>query len=156
MNYKELFTNCKTGFDFEDEVVTIFRLLGFKATKTGSNDGGVDIIVENKIYETSYKYYIQCKFYNRPLGKNPIQEIYAGAHYYDDDGTPIVVTNNHVTVEARLYANKLGVEIISDTEWLEFRKALHGEITDPLQRTGLFGVMMGKAIQMRLSQTKRK
>ena len=27
MNYKELFTNCKTGFDFEDNIVTIFNTL---------------------------------------------------------------------------------------------------------------------------------
>ncbi len=147
MNYKELFANCKTGFDFEDNIVTIFSTLGFKTTKTGSNDGGVDIIVEGKINGTSHKYYIQCKFYNRPLGKNPIQEIYAGVHYYDNDGKPVVVTNNHVTVEARLYANKLGVEIISDTEWAEFKKALNGELTDPIQKTGLYGVMLGQAIK---------
>ena len=146
MNYKELFTNCKTGFDFEDNIVTIFNTLGFKTTKTGSNDGGVDIIVEGTIDETYRKFYIQCKFYNRPIGKNPMQEIYAGVHYYDNDGTPVVVTNNHVTVEARLYANKLGVEIISDTEWTEFKKAINGELTDPLQRTGLFGVMLGQVI----------
>lgn len=82
------------------------------------------------------------KFYNRPLGKTPIQEVYSGTHYYGNDGTPVVITNNHVTVEARLYANKLGVEIISDTEWVEFKRLMYGELTYTPQGTGLFGIML--------------
>ncbi|MBQ2882359.1 MAG: restriction endonuclease [Alphaproteobacteria bacterium] len=137
MNYTDIFNDCKTGVDFENRIVDVFRLLGFEANKTGSNDGGVDIIVEGLL-----KYYIQCKFYNRPLGKTPIQEVYSGTHYYGNDGTPVVITNNHVTVEARLYANKLGVEIISDTEWVEFKRLMHGELTHIPQRAGLFGIMV--------------
>lgn len=129
MNYADIFNDCKTGVDFENRIVDVFRLLGFKATKTGSNDGGIDIIVEGTVEDTLRKFYIQCKFYNRPLGKSPIQEVYSGTHYYGNDGTPVVITNNHVTVEARLYANKLGVEIISDTEWVEFKRQMNGELT---------------------------
>lgn len=147
MNYENIFADCKTGVDFENRIVDIFKLLGFKANKTGSNDGGIDIIVEGNINETEYKYYIQCKYYNKPLGKTPIQEVYSGTHYYGNDGTPVVVTNNHVTIEARLYANKLGVEIISDTEWAELKKALNGNLIDPLQRTGLYGIILGQALK---------
>ena len=142
MNYADIFNDCKTGVDFENRIVDVFKLLGFKANKTGSNDGGIDIIVEGNIDETLHKFYIQCKYYNRPLGKAPIQEVYSGTHYYGNDGTPVVITNNHVTVEARLYANKLGVEIISDTEWVEFKRLMSGELKNRPQRTGLFGIML--------------
>lgn len=142
MNYADIFNDCKTGVDFENRIVDVFRILGFKATKTGSNDGGIDIIIEGTVEDTPRKFYIQCKFYNRPLGKTPIQEVYSGTHYYGNDGTPVVITNNHVTVEARLYANKLGVEIISDTEWVEFKRLMYGELTYTPQGTGLFGIML--------------
>ncbi|MEE1256083.1 MAG: restriction endonuclease [Lachnospiraceae bacterium] len=142
MNYADIFNDCKTGVDFENRIVDVFRILGFKATKTGSNDGGIDIIIEGTVENTPRKFYIQCKFYNRPLGKTPIQEVYSGTHYYGNDGTPVVITNNHVTVEARLYANKLGVEIISDTEWVEFKRLMYGELTYTPQGTGLFGIML--------------
>jgi len=142
MNYADIFNDCKTGVDFENRIVDVFRLLGFKTTKTGSNDGGIDIIVEGTVEDTLRKFYIQCKFYNRPLGKTPIQEVYSGTHYYGNDGTPVVITNNHVTVEARLYANKLGVEIISDTECVEFKRLMSGELTYTPQGTGLFGIML--------------
>ena len=42
MNYADIFNDCKTGVDFENRIVDVFRILGFKATKTGSNDGGID------------------------------------------------------------------------------------------------------------------
>lgn len=147
MNYADIFKDCKTGVDFENRIVDVFNILGFKANKTGSNDGGIDIIVEGTVGDTLRKYYIQCKYYNKPLGKTPIQEVYSGTHYYGNDGTPVVITNNHVTVEARLYANKLGVEIISDYEWVEFKQAINGELKDPLQRTGLFGIILGQALK---------
>jgi len=59
MNYADIFNDCKTGVDFENRIVDVFRLLGFKATKTGSNDGGIDIIVEGTVEDTLRKFYIQ-------------------------------------------------------------------------------------------------
>ena len=74
MNYADIFNDCKTGVDFENRIVDVFRLLGFKTTKTGSNDGGIDIIVEgtadcaNNIEITIngeiYNYHSDCGTFN--------------------------------------------------------------------------------------------
>ena len=59
--------NCKSGHDFELWVQGILTTLGFDAKLTGGNDNGVDIIATITIADKSYKYYIQCKFYNRAV-----------------------------------------------------------------------------------------
>ena len=124
MSENIIFKNCRTGTDFEHKTVEFLEGLGFNAHKTGRNDGGIDIIATKTINETEYKYYIQCKYFNTTLGKHPIQEVFAGSHYYEETsgkGAPVVITNNAVTREARLYAKRLGVEIIADAEWNEIR-----------------------------------
>ena len=55
------------------------------------------------------------------MGMKPIQEAFTGCHYFGNDGTPVVITNNRVTVEARQYARKLGVEVIGKPELEEIR-----------------------------------
>lgn len=139
-----IFSNCYSGTDFENRILGFLTKLGFKANKTGNNDGGVDIIARIHIQDIDYCFFIQCKFYNKPLGKGPIQEVFTGAHYYDNAGTPVVVTNNHITPEARMYAKKLGVQIIADLEWEEMNSVyLTKKITNPVQYTGLVGMIIG-------------
>ena len=131
----------KSGVDFEKGVVEFFRGIGIKAAKTGANDCGVDIVVVLTYKSVEYKYYIQCKYYNTTLGKHPVQEIYAGAKYFEPTvgkGTPVVITNNRVTREARVFAKQLGVEIIGDAEWRELAFIwVHSGL--PCQKSGLHG-----------------
>lgn len=54
------------------------------------------------IQGVEYSYYIRRKYYNKPLGKGPIQEVYSGTAFYDNIGKPIVITNNKVTFNARV------------------------------------------------------
>ena len=98
--------------------------LGFKAQRVGKNDNGVDIFASKFINKTEYKFNIQCKYYNTPLGKAPIQQVFTGTSYYNNGGIPVVITNNSVTYEARLYAKELGVEIIADIEKEEMRQVI--------------------------------
>ena len=115
---------CKTGIDYENKVVSMLLGLGFKAQRVGKNDNGVDIFASKFINKTEYKFNIQCKYYNTPLGKAPIQQVFTGTSYYNNGGIPVVITNNSVTHEARLYAKELGVEIIADIEQEEMRQVI--------------------------------
>lgn len=120
--------DCKTGIEYENRVVSMLTRLRFKAQRVGKNDSGVDIFASIKIKDTEYKFNIQCKYYNTPLGKGPIQQVFTGTSYYNNGGIPVVITNNSVTSEARLYAKELGVEIIADIEREELREVYKSKI----------------------------
>ena len=114
-------SECLTGADFENTILNILVSLGFDAHLTGKEDRGIDIIASKTVDEKAYKFYIQCKFWNTTVGMKPIQEAFTGCHYFGNDGTPVVITNNRVTIEARQYARKLGVEVIGKAELEEIR-----------------------------------
>lgn len=120
--------DCKTGIEYENRVVSMLTRLRFKTQRVGKNDSGVDIFASIKIKDTEYKFNIQCKYYNTPLGKGPIQQVFTGTSYYNNGGIPVVITNNSVTSEARLYAKELGVEIIADIEREELREVYKSKI----------------------------
>ena len=146
-----IFKGCKTGVDFENKTVEFLRKAGFNSNKTGKNDGGIDIVATTSINGTERKYYIQCKYYNKTVGKHPIQEVYAGSKYYEEtsgEGTPVLITNNAVTREARLYAKRLGVEVIADAEWTEIKQvAKDGQVTNPNQNHGLLGLIISASLK---------
>ena len=76
-----IFKGCKTGIDFENMTVDFLKKAWLDAHKTGKNDGGIDIVATTSINGTERKYYIQCKYYNKTVGKHPVQEVYAGSKY---------------------------------------------------------------------------
>lgn len=142
---KTPFKYCSTGVEFEDRTVEFLLKLGLTAERVGSNDSGIDIIATQPAKPKPIVFNIQCKFYNSTLSKTPIHEAFAGTHYRDNGGRPVVITNNAVTATARLYAKKLGVEIIADTEWLEFEQVLRTKnIYNPNPHNGLFGIILSK------------
>lgn len=138
----------KTGTDFENHRVDFLRLLGFTAEHVGgAHDCGVDIIASIHIQGVEHKFLIQCKYYNKPLGKEPIQQIFAGAHFMRSDAYKVVMTNNDVTFEARQFAHKLGVEIISHTEMELFNHVGRTGELPAQRRTGLLGILIGIIIE---------
>lgn len=150
MDTSFLFQDCYTGTDFENKIVDFLSKYGFMAQKTGSNDGGIDIVATSDTVPTKYTFNIQCKYFNRPLGKAPIQEVYSGTHYYDNRATPVVITNNRVTAEARVFAKKLGVEIIGDAEWTEIKQVIDaGKVINPNVHIGLMGLLLSFITQDR-------
>ena len=78
--------NCNSGHDFELWVQRLLIHTGFDAKLTGGNDYGVDIMATTTVNGKEYKYYIQCKYYNRTVGRTPIQEAYTGCQYFGGDG----------------------------------------------------------------------
>ena len=134
---------CRTGHDFEVWTQGVLRVLGFDAKLTGGNDNGVDVIAKITINGKEYKYYIQCKYYNRTLGKEPVQQVYAGYQYFGGDGYPVVITTNRMTSEAKAYAKKLGVEVITEYQLNELEIAVLQNKRINSNLTGLFGLMIG-------------
>lgn len=144
MEVYEIFPSCKSGADFENTVTSFLRSVGFNADRTGKDDGGIDIVAKKRIQETEYTFYIQCKYFNTTLGKHPIQEVYAGANYYGGNGRPVVITNNRVTADARVYAKRLGVEIIAEAEWTEIKQVFQAKkVINPNVHHGLLGIIVG-------------
>lgn len=147
MSENIIFSSC-TGIDFENGVVAFLNRYGFKAKKTGKSDGGIDILATSTTSPKTYSFNIQCKYFNKPLGKAPIQEVYAGTHYYGNNAKPVVITNNRVTAEARVYAKRLGVELIADAEWLEIKQVLQVQkIINPNPHKGLLGILLAHIVR---------
>lgn len=138
--------NCYSGTDYELWVVRLLTILGFVAKRTGNNDNGVDIIADITVGDTMYKFNIQCKFYNKPVGKAPVQEIFAGCAYFENGGYPVVITNNIMTADALKYAGTLGVEVISQIEFNMLNHISKNRLTinDVKRHTGLLGIMIGQ------------
>lgn len=139
---------CYTGIDFENAVVDFLRKIGFHAQRVKKNDGGVDITASIQCGTVKKEFCIQCKYYNQPLGKHPIQEINTGVDYYKLKGkvTPVVITNNRVTAEARVYAKEVGVEILADAEWKEIRTVI-GTKKIINEHIGLLGIILAHIVR---------
>ena len=91
------FQRCLSGVEFEGWVVDLLTQLSFPANRVGKNDCGVDIIAEANWQGKKYRFYIQCKYQNKPVGKTPVHEIFAGTAHCKEYGRPVVITNNEAT-----------------------------------------------------------
>lgn len=136
--------NCKSGTDYELWVLNLLILVGIKARRTGKDDNGVDIVAEVAIGETLYKFYIQCKFHNKTIGKEPIQEVFTDCTYYGNDGYPVVITNNYMTADAEKYAKALG-----QLEFDEIATIVRNQlaVNDIKKHSGLLGIIIGRYIK---------
>ena len=93
--YKEpVGDNSITGVEYEALCARYLQGLAFSNIEITqkSGDQGVDIIA----YKNGYKYAIQCKYYNSPVGNSAIQEVVAGASFYKCL-KKIVITNSTFT-----------------------------------------------------------
>jgi len=134
---------CMNGQDFQIWVATMLEQLGFETFNKGSNDNGVDIIaVYEKIPDKSLIFNIQCKYYNRPVGKNAVQEVFTGTSYYKNNGKPVVITNNAMTACAKVYAKTLGVEVIDEIQLEELQQLYQRKVIINDKRTGLMGLII--------------
>lgn len=69
---KEHWTNL-SGHEFEHELASVFRALGYNSTVTkGSGDEGIDIILAKNGVRTI----VQCKQHNQPVGPSTVRELY--------------------------------------------------------------------------------
>lgn len=121
------------GFGFEAYFEKQIKNLGIKAEKTNASyDFGVDIIVG--------EYAIQLKNYTNTVGIAAIQEIYAGAHYYDK--IPVALVSNYYTKSAIELAEKLKIELI-DLEDIKNWGNIYYE-RSYLHKTGFYELVRSK------------
>ena len=140
-------SRCLNGTDFEIWVEQLLRWAGFAAKRVGKNDCGVDIIASINLNGEAHRFYVQCKFHNKTLGKAPVQEIFAGTAFHKEHGKAVVITNNLMSFEARRYAKELGVEVIAKPQLDELEQIVKRRETDhPIQYPGLLGILIGTVI----------
>jgi hypothetical protein len=66
-----------SGLEFEQQCAKVFRALGFAAhTTSGTNDGGLDIILE----KDGRRGAAQCKAWSAPSGVKHLREFYGALH----------------------------------------------------------------------------
>ena len=134
----------KTGIEYENYKVDSLRALGFTVEHIGgAHDCGIDIIATITIKSVEHKFLIQCKYQNKPLGKEAVQQIFAGASYLRSNAYKVVFTNNDVSFEARQFAHRLDVEIIGRPEIALFNHVGKTGELPAHRRTGLLGIMIG-------------
>ena len=95
-------TDYMSGIEFENFVYKLFIKMGYYAEKTPiTGDQGVDLILYN---DKGAKIAVQCKRNQNSIGNTAIQEVVAGAVFYNANST-MVVTNNYFTKSAIDLAN---------------------------------------------------
>lgn len=99
------------GHQYEQKCAQYLREQGYtNVTVTrGSGDQGVDITA----MKDGKKYAIQCKYYEGNVGNKAIQEVYAGAAFYNCS-VAMVITNSFFTKSAKELAQKLKVILVED------------------------------------------
>ena len=97
------------GYDFEHWVAANLQKFGWTATvSTGSGDQGVDVIAHINDFAVA----IQCKRYTGSVGNKAVQEVIAGAKFYEADFAA-VITNSKYTKSAISLAASNGVLLLS-------------------------------------------
>ena len=100
-----------SGWEYEEFCKEKLESLGYNVQKTkGSNDQGVDLIVNN-----DKKIVIQCKHHSKPIGNKAVQEVFTGKHHLGAD-IAIVVASSTFTKSAKELANTTGVILLHHDE----------------------------------------
>lgn len=100
------YSNNISGYDFEYICANYLRNCGFinVYVTRGSGDQGADIIA----WKNGYKYAVQCKYYQSPVGNKAVQEAYSAKAYYNCN-LAMVMTNSSFTQSAIDLARATGV-----------------------------------------------
>lgn len=83
-----------------------------------SNDGGVDIFLEEKIF--SRKLAIQCKGYGKPAGRPDCQQAYGAAQFYNS--TAVIICPAGFTEGAKEYAKKVNLMLMNASDLVKLSK----------------------------------
>ena len=96
------------GLKYERQIKKYLEDLYYEVEITPMvHDFGIDLIA----IKGNYKIAIQCKYWEADAGIDSVQQAFAGRYFYDADHA-IVVTNNGFTINAKILADKLNVELL--------------------------------------------
>ena len=116
-----------SGYEYERFCANYIKKIGFyniEVTKS-SGDQGVDIVAS----KGGHRYAIQCKYYSSPVGNKAVQEVVAGAAFYNCD-KKMVITNSSFTSSAIDLAASNGVELLPFVKETEIRSTFPAEVYD--------------------------
>lgn len=113
-----------TGREYEECISNYLKVNGYKCTLTPeSGDQGVDVIVHLEKVDIA----IQCKMYSLPVGNEAVQEVVAGAKYYNCR-VACVVSNSSFTASSVSLAASNNVRLLHHSQLLEFISEIkHGQ-----------------------------
>jgi HJR/Mrr/RecB family endonuclease len=104
-----------SGVEFERLVTTLLTRMEFRAEMTkATGDGGVDIVAVLDKPILGGKYLFQCKRYapDNLVGASTVRDFY-GAVTADRAVQGILITTSDFTVQAREFAERVGLELIN-------------------------------------------
>ena len=104
------------GIQYERSCAKYLSVLGYKniTLTKASGDQGIDIIAT----KGNLKYGFQCKYYNRAVGNDAVQQAFSGIAYYKLDKA-VVITNNDFSSGARKLAEEADVLLWDNVEPME-------------------------------------
>ena len=104
------------GIQYERSCAKYLSMLGYKniTLTKASGDQGIDIIAT----KGNLKYGFQCKYYNRAVGNDAVQQAFSGIAYYKLDKA-VVITNNGFSSGARKLAEEADVLLWDNVEPME-------------------------------------
>lgn len=107
------------GYQYEQKCAELLKTMGFSKVQVtpGSGDQGVDVIA----YRSKKKYGVQCKYYEGTVGNKAIQEVFAGAAYYNCNAA-LVISNSTFTKSAKELAERLNVELWENIDAIYLQK----------------------------------
>ncbi len=103
-----------SGVDFERLISALLARMGFQAEMTkASGDGGIDIVAMLDKPILGGRYLFQCKRFaaDNPVGAPTVRDFY-GAVTADRAVKGVFITTSNFTVQAREFAQRVGVELI--------------------------------------------
>ena len=110
------FVVATTGREYEECINNFLKANGYNSILTPeSGDKGVDIVVHLKNLSVA----IQCKLYSSPVGNDAVQEVVAGANYYNC-GVACVVSNASFTSSAVSLSVANNVKLLHHSELFKF------------------------------------
>lgn len=106
--------DAMSGEEFEEFLKVHFEKMGYKVQLTpGTNDYGIDLICKKRYFtdnELENGFVVQAKRYKGKVGVAAVQQVIAGAKYYDCK-YGLVITNSYFTKNAWELARKSGITL---------------------------------------------
>lgn len=105
-----------SGRDYEECIRAGLEEVGYDCRMTPqSGDQGVDLVVKVGCHNIA----VQCKLYSSSVGNDAVQEVVAGARYYECD-IACVVTNSTFTTSAQSLAAANNVTLLHHRDLLDY------------------------------------
>ena len=128
-----MYWNNLTGYEFEEEIARLYKILGYRTTLTPrSSDGGIDIILE----KDSKRIAVQCKHHSKPVGPAPVRELMGVVASNDFDNGIFISLNGFTnTVYGEVEKSFVKIELLSLNDILYLVKSTSNDLSSHQTQT---------------------